>query len=56
MHIIILTRYASSGFVLRQAQHERQILTDFTPRPVRPEPVEGGTAGVHLALPELPEN
>jgi hypothetical protein len=28
-------------FVLRQAQHERQILNDFNPRPVHPELVEG---------------
>jgi len=27
--------------MLRQAQHERKILNDFSTRPVRPEPVEG---------------
>jgi hypothetical protein len=27
--------------MLRQAQHERKILGDFSTRPVRPEPVEG---------------
>ncbi len=28
-------------FMLRQAQHEREILHDFNTTPVRPEPVEG---------------
>ena len=43
-------------FVLRQAQHERTILNKFNPSPVRPELVEGGTAGSQRALTELPEN
>jgi len=43
-------------FVLRQAQHERTILSKFNPSPVRPELVEGGTAGSQRALTELPEN
>jgi len=29
--------------MLRQAQHERKILNDFSTKPVRPEPVEGRT-------------
>ena len=39
-----------SMFVLRQAQHERQILNKFNPSPVRPELVEGGTAGLQSTL------
>ena len=27
--------------MLRQAQHEREILCNFNPKPVHPEPVEG---------------
>jgi hypothetical protein len=44
------------AFVLSLSKHERKILNEFTPGPVCPELVEGGTAGFQPALLELPEN